>query len=141
MTSPEPIPQTAEHPALLKLQERRAADLQLRLADAITKFAGSMMFVYIHAAIFGAWIISKGLGKDPYPFGLLTMIVSLEAIFLSTFVMIGQNRSADVAAAKAAHDFNEQEQELHLNTETTQAVHELTKAIHEHLGIADPPTV
>jgi uncharacterized membrane protein len=61
-----------------------------RIADRITAFAGSMTFVYIHIAWFGCWI---GFGVEDYPFGLLTMIVSLEAIFLSTFVMISQNRA------------------------------------------------
>jgi hypothetical protein len=64
--------------------------LQNRIADAITRFAGSMMFVYFHIGWFAVWII---LGIEGYPFGLLTMIVSLEAIFLSTFVMISQNRA------------------------------------------------
>ena len=63
--------------------------MQNRVADRITAFAGSMTFVYIHIAWFGCWI---GFAVEDYPFGLLTMIVSLEAIFLSTFVMISQNR-------------------------------------------------
>jgi uncharacterized membrane protein len=61
-----------------------------RVADKITTFSGSMLFVYIHIIWFGCWI---GFGVENYPFGLLTMIVSLEAIFLSTFVMISQNRA------------------------------------------------
>jgi uncharacterized membrane protein len=64
--------------------------VQNRIADRITAFAGSMTFVYIHIAWFGCWI---GFGVEHYPYGLLTMIVSLEAIFLSTFVMISQNRA------------------------------------------------
>ena len=64
--------------------------MQNRVADKITAFAGSMTFVYLHVLWFGLWI---GLGVEKYPFGLLTMIVSLEAIFLSTFVMISQNRA------------------------------------------------
>ena len=64
--------------------------MQNRIADRITTFAGSMAFVYIHILWFGCWI---GFGVEKYPFGLLTMIVSLEAIFLSTFVMISQNRA------------------------------------------------
>ena len=64
--------------------------MQNRIADRITAFAGSMTFVYIHIAWSGCWI---GFGVEDYPFGLLTMIVSLEAIFLSTFVMISQNRA------------------------------------------------
>ena len=78
------------NPALMKQAEERAASVQNRIADAITDFAGSMWFVYIHIVWFGLWI---GLGAEKYPYGLLTMIVSLEAIFLSTFVMISQNRA------------------------------------------------
>jgi len=74
----------------MKHAEERAKDVQNRVADRITSFSGSMTFVYIHIVWFGLWI---GLGVEKYPFGLLTMIVSLEAIFLSTFVMISQNRA------------------------------------------------
>ena len=77
-------------PALLKREEQRAEAAQNRIADRITAFSGSMLFVYIHIIWFGCWI---GFGVEKYPFGLLTMIVSLEAIFLSTFVMISQNRA------------------------------------------------
>ena len=119
------------HPALAAVAEERAADLQLRIADAITSFAGSMPFIYIHAVIFGVWCATGGFGHDPFPFGLLTMVVSLEAIFLSTFVMIGQNRQAKVAEAKASHDFVEQEQELQLNTELTKQIHTLVKEVHQ----------
>jgi uncharacterized membrane protein len=78
------------NPALVKHTEERAQDAQNRIADQITRFAGSMTFVYLHIIWFGCWI---GFGLEDYPFGLLTMIVSLEAIFLSTFVMISQNRA------------------------------------------------
>jgi uncharacterized membrane protein len=77
-------------PALLKREKERADARQNRIADKITAFSGSMLFVYIHIIWFGCWI---GFGVEDYPFGLLTMIVSLEAIFLSTFVMISQNRA------------------------------------------------
>jgi uncharacterized membrane protein len=82
---PEPV-----HPELLKQAEKRAESAQNRVADRITTFAGSMTFVYLHIIWFSCWI---GFGVEKYPFGLLTMIVSLEAIFLSTFVMISQNRA------------------------------------------------
>lgn len=78
----------------------RGRGAQDRVADAITAFAGSMAFVYVHIVWFAVWILlNQGLAGpvavfDPYPFGLLTMIVSLEAIFLSTFVMVSQNRQA-----------------------------------------------
>ena len=78
------------NPLLLQHAEQRAEYAQNQLADAITTFAGSMMFVYIHLLWFGCWI---AFGVEKYPFGLLTMIVSLEAIFLSTFVLISQNRA------------------------------------------------
>ena len=77
-------------PALRKHEEERATNLQSRIADAITGFAGSMSFVYVHIVWFAFWIL---LPVESYPFGLLTMIVSLEAIFLSTFVLISQNRA------------------------------------------------
>jgi uncharacterized membrane protein len=77
------------NPALVRQAEQRAQSIQNRIADRITAFAGSMRFVYIHILWFGCWI---GFGVENYPYGLLTMIVSLEAIFLSTFVMISQNR-------------------------------------------------
>src|SRR5207248_6499465 len=78
------------NPALLKREEERAEVTQNRIADRITAFSGSMLFVYVHVIWFACWI---GFGVEKYPFGLLTMIVSLEAIFLSTFVLISQNRA------------------------------------------------
>ena len=84
---------------------------QDRLVDAITAFAGSLRFVYFHAAWFGLWIVVNlgAFGQaaifDKYPFGLLTMIVSLEAIFLSTFVMVSQNRQAARENVRADLDF------------------------------------
>ncbi|MDQ6874924.1 MAG: DUF1003 domain-containing protein [Actinomycetota bacterium] len=109
--------------------EHRAADLQLRIADAITSFAGSMPFVYLHAVVFAVWMLF--IESDPWP--KLTLIVSLEAIFLSTFVMIGQNRASAFQQAKANHDFTAQEVELKTNTELTRAIHTLTTEIHGHL--------
>jgi hypothetical protein len=78
------------NPVLLQHAEQRAEYAQNQLADRITAFAGSMAFVYILVLWFGCWI---AFGVEKYPFGLLTMIVSLEAIFLSTFVLISQNRA------------------------------------------------
>jgi uncharacterized membrane protein len=121
------------HPAFLAVAERRSAKLQLRVADTITAFAGSMRFVYLHGAVFAVWMLV--LEKNPWP--TLTLIVSLEAIFLSTFVMIGQNRQASFQQAKADHDFVASELELHANTELTRIVHQLTTEIHAHLV---PPT-
>src|SRR5207302_7314481 len=93
------------HPIVVAHTARRAADIQLRVADAITAFAGSMRFVYIHAVVFVVWMLF--IESNPWP--TLRLIVSLEAIFLSTFVMIGQNRQASFQQAKADHDFVEQE--------------------------------
>jgi uncharacterized membrane protein len=122
------------HPAYQKVAERRAAQLQLRLADAITKFAGSMAFVYLHVAAFAVWMLL--VESSPWP--TLTLVVSLEAIFLSTFVMIGQNRQAAFQQAKADHDFVEQELELKTNTEITRAIHTLTTELHRRLVPAEP---
>ena len=89
----------------------RMRGTQDRIADAITTFAGTMQFVYLHALWFAVWItFNEGLFGpsaiwDPYPFGLLTMIVSLEAIFLSTFVMVSQNRQAIREKVRADLDF------------------------------------
>jgi len=85
-----PIQPHPVNPALIRDAEQRAANVQNRIADRITAFSGSMAFVYLHVIWFACWI---GFGVEKYPFGLLTMIVSLEAIFLSTFVMISQNRA------------------------------------------------
>lgn len=81
----------ATHPAVRHWHDNEwATSAQNRVADAITRFAGSMTFVYVHVVWFAAWVIFH---VEPYPYGLLTMIVSLEAIFLSTFVLLSQNRA------------------------------------------------
>jgi uncharacterized membrane protein len=126
-------PNTDHSPVVVHQFEKRASDLQLRVADRITSFAGSMAFVWIHMGIFAFWIASGLFGADNYPFQFLTFIVSLEAIFLSTFVMIGQNRQAAFQQAKADHDFREQEQELKNNTEITRAIKLLTEQIHQQV--------
>ena len=107
----------------------RRANFQLRLADRITAFAGSMNFVWLHAALFAVWMMV--LERSPWP--TLTLVVSLEAIFLSTFVMIGQNRQASFQQAKADHDFETQELELKTNTELTRQIHFLTEELHRRL--------
>jgi len=89
----------------------RLLKAQDRAADKVTNFAGSLRFVYLHAVWFGIWValnvglVGAGLKFDKYPFGLLTMIVSLEAIFLSTFVMVSQNRQAARSDVRANLDF------------------------------------
>ena len=120
---------------LVEHDTSRAGSIQNRIADRITEFAGSMAFVYLHLVWFAAWII---LRVEAYPYGLLTMIVSLEAIFLSTFVMISQNRADTKRQVLADHQWEivqaEEKQNEDLLTlsrqilELTQAIHALTKA-------------
>ena len=100
MTIQAPI--EPKHPALLRKEAERAESVQNQIADSITTFAGSMMFVYIHLLWFAVWIIFR---VEKYPFGLLTMIVSLEAIFLSTFILITQNRQEARSELRAEFDF------------------------------------
>jgi uncharacterized membrane protein len=119
----------SHHPVVIRLNAERAADVQLRLADHITAFAGSMPFVFLHALAFGLWMLV--FEQSPWP--TLTLAVSLEAIFLSAFVMIGQNRQAAFQQAKADHDFVEEVQELKLNTALTREIHELTRDLHERI--------
>ena len=122
------------HPVVSALAKRRAEDLQLRVADKITAFAGSMTFLYPHAVVFAGWMLA--IEKSPWP--TLTLVVSLEAIFLSTFVMIGQNRQAAFQQAKADHDFVAQELELKTNTDITREIHALTTELHRRLLAACP---
>jgi uncharacterized membrane protein len=125
------------NPALVEHAKDRAASVQNRIADQITAFAGSMWFVYIHILWFGSWII---FGVEGYPYGLLTMIVSLEAIFLSTFVMISQNRADDKRQVVANQQWNmvreEDRQNQQLLTLSSQIL-ELTKAIHSYAAGAE----
>jgi uncharacterized membrane protein len=118
------------HPALLEQAMERAKKRENRVADRITNFSGSMQFVYLHIVWFSLWI---GLGVESYPFGLLTMIVSLEAIFLSTFVMISQNRAdakrqviAD-AEWKTVQEEDQQNQEL---LDISKQILDLTRQVH-----------
>ncbi|HEV7523793.1 MAG TPA: DUF1003 domain-containing protein [Acidimicrobiia bacterium] len=121
---------TVSHsPVVVKHMEKRAADVQLRIADAITAFAGSMAFVYLHIVAFAVWMLV--FEKSPWP--TLTLVVSLEAIFLSTFVMIGQNRQSAFQQAKADHDYSEEQALLEENTDLTRLIHELTQQVHEKL--------
>jgi uncharacterized membrane protein len=122
------------HPAVLEEARRRSEDFQLRLADRITSFAGSMNFVWLHAALFGVWMVL--LERSPWP--TLTLVVSLEAIFLSTFVMIGQNRQAAFQQSRADHDFETQELELKTNTDLTRQIHVLTQELHRRLLPQEP---
>ena len=118
------------HPVLVRHAEERAGDLQNRIADAITRFAGSMPFVYLHIVWFTLWI---ALGVEKFPFGLLTMLVSLEAIFLSTFVIISQNRADVKRAELAEHHWHLDQSEEKQNEELiliSRQILELTRDIH-----------
>jgi uncharacterized membrane protein len=119
------------NPALLRHAEQRRKSLENRTSDQITRFAGSMQFVYLHIVWFAAWII---LGVEHYPYGLLTMIVSLEAIFLSTFVMISQNRADEKRQVLADHQWQTVQEEDQQNQQLLQLSNQilaLTKAIHQ----------
>jgi uncharacterized membrane protein len=131
---PKIDPNVPHSPVVLKQFERRAADAQLRIADKITAFAGSMRFVYIHIVLFTVWMLV--FEKSPWP--TLTLIVSLEAIFLSTFVMIGQNRQASFQQAKADHDYIESEKMLSENTDITRSIHQLTLQLHAKVVGPEP---
>jgi uncharacterized membrane protein len=125
---------------ILHLRAKASAErtLQGRIADAITSFSGRMVFAYVHIVWFGVWILLN-TGRfgvrvfDPFPYGLLTMIVSLEAIFLSTFVLISQNRLSEETERRA-------DLHLHIGLLTE---HELTRvlqmldAIQDKLNIVD----
>jgi uncharacterized membrane protein len=118
------------NPALVKHAEDRAQSLQARIADRITQFAGSMLFVYVHIVWFSCWI---GFHVEKFPYGLLTMMVSLEAIFLSTFVMISQNRADEKRQVLADQQWklvNEEEQQNEELLKISQQILELTRAIH-----------
>lgn len=118
------------HPALQQHAERRRASLQNRIADAITRFAGSMPFIYVHIVWFALWI---GLRLEKFPFGLLTMMVSLEAIFLSTFVMISQNRADEKRQVLSDHQWMLVQQEETENEELltlSRQILDLTREIH-----------
>jgi uncharacterized membrane protein len=117
------------NPALVEHARERAESAQNRVADRITAFAGSMAFVYLHVLWFGLWI---GFGVEGYPYGLLTMIVSLEAIFLSTFVMISQNRAdakRQIIANQQWHTVRHEDTQNRELLALSEQILELTKAI------------
>jgi len=126
------------HPALQKHALERAKSIQNRVADAITAFAGSMNFVYVHVALFTLWMLF--LEEKPWP--TLTLVVSLEAIFLSTFILISQNRADQKRAVLATEEWRsvqleekQNEQLLNLSQQIlalSESIHELTEA---HTGI------
>ena len=118
------------NPVLVEHAKQRAESVQNRIADRITAFAGSMRFVYLHVIWFGSWIL---FGVEGYPYGLLTMIVSLEAIFLSTFVMISQNRAdakRQVIAGQQWQTVKEEDKQNQELLDLSNQILALTKAIH-----------
>lgn len=136
--SPDFVAQTVGEVVRLEMRSRVAMGAADRFADLLTAFSGSLAFVALHAAWFAAWIAVNtipGVGHiDPYPFGLLTLIVSLEAIFLSTFVLISQNRQAVAADRRAKVD-------LQVNVIAEQEVTKLLQLvteIHQHMSIDHP---
>src|SRR3954447_17778317 len=142
--SPESRPPHGVHgvnPALVRHARKRSESIENRIADRITTFSGSMRFVYLHVIWFTCWI---ALGVESYPYGLLTMIVSLEAIFLSTFVMISQNRADAKRELLANQQWQTVQEEDHQNQELlelSRQILELTKAVHEatRTGTLTPP--
>jgi uncharacterized membrane protein len=133
-----PFDSTARHPVLVRHAEERARSLQNRIADTITRFAGSMPFVYVHVVWFTLWI---ALGVESFPYGFLTMLVSLEAIFLSTFVMISQNRADEKREVLASHQWELVQEEGRQNEELldlSRQILELTRAIHSMTTTSKP---
>ena len=117
---------------LRRQREEKEASAQERIADAITRFTGSMRFVYLHLAVYGFWIVANtrwipGVPAWDPSFVILAMVASVEAIFLSTFVLISQNRMA--AAADKRADLDLQVSLL--------AEHEITRLVTLVSGIAD----
>jgi uncharacterized membrane protein len=120
------------NPALMEHARKRAESVQNRIADRITDFAGSMAFVYLHILWFGSWI---GFGVEKYPYGLLTMIVSLEAIFLTSFVMISQNRADakhEVIADQQWQTVKEEDRQNEQLLELSKQILDLTTAVHDY---------
>jgi uncharacterized membrane protein len=132
---------TIPHPALVAHAQQRAQYVQNRIADRITAYAGSMHFVYLHIVLFAVWMIF--FESKPWP--TLTLVVSLEAIFLSTFVMISQNRADEKRQAVAAEEWQSVQLEEKQNEqllELSKQILALTDAIHrltvEHTGGSGP---
>jgi uncharacterized membrane protein len=123
------------NPVLVEHAKQRAESVQNRIADKITAFAGSMAFVYLHILWFGSWIVFR---VEHYPYGLLTMIVSLEAIFLSTFVMISQNRAdakRQVVADQQWQTVKEEDKQNEELLDLSRQILELTKAVHAYAAV------
>jgi uncharacterized membrane protein len=133
---PDQLLHNIEEVIRLSQRDRLAMSRSDRIADLMTAFSGSMLFLWLHAVWFGVWIVINNgwLGPrafDPFPFGLLTMVVSLEAIFLSTFVLISQNRQAMQADRRAKVNM---QVDVLAEQEATKLI-QMVAEIHEHLGI------
>jgi uncharacterized membrane protein len=107
-----------------------------RMADQISAVAGSLSFVLVNAAFFALWILlNSGIGGfpafDPYPFGALTVIVSLEAIFLAIFVLMSQNRQSSASDRRASVDMH---MDAIAEREITKVLEILNELRHELLG-------
>lgn len=136
-------PKDALHPSLPKGMKpehliRQLNSAEGKVAEAINNWAGSMSFVYMHVVWFGFWIFANhGAFQplipvfDPFPYGLLTMVVSLEAIFLSTFILIAQNRQVLVDIYRELEDEREQKIEEKEQEELEQDVEEISQDIDE----------
>ncbi len=123
-------------------REEKEASLQERIADRITRFTGSMLFVYIHLALFGFWIIANlgwipGLPKWDPTFVVLAMWASVEAIFLSTFVLISQNRMAAVAEKRAELDLQISLLSEHEITKLTTLVASIAERLDVRTGVEE----
>jgi uncharacterized membrane protein len=109
-----------------------------RIADKVSSFAGTMHFLYVHVVWWTLWFVINSsllhLTFDKYPYSLLTMVLSLEAILLSTLIMISQNRQSSRDKIQAEHQYKHQELELLENTKLTKQVHELSRVIHKLLS-------
>jgi len=115
-----------------------------RFVDSVTKFCGHIAFVYIHIALFTGWVVINTLAHhslrfDPYPFNFLTLAVSLEAIFLSAFILISQNRTAHI---------DERRNQLHLQIallteQQNTKILQMLDSIGRHVGaaICDDPDI
>ncbi len=128
------------NPALAEYLHERGQNFENRVADTITRLAGSIRFVYFHVAWFTLWIT---LRVEEYPYGLLTMIVSLEAIFLSTFVMISQNRADAKRQVIADHEWETVQVERQQNEELlalSQQILDLTRQVHSIAVQSAPPS-
>lgn len=123
-------------PALLKREQERAEARQNRIADKITAFSGSMLFVYVHIVWFACWI---AFGVEDYPYGLLTMVVSLEAIFLSTFVLISQNRADARRQVIADEHWRLVRSEGRQNVELLEVSRQILKLTEEMHNLGAPP--